>query len=186
MRYFTNSPSGLVTAAGDLLQGSSAGILERLAVGSAGQRLSPISGKEAWVTPGSQGVTHANPTGTTSNTYKMAGLGDTWTFTPNFSGRVLVIVNGVFTNTLINDGVSTYIAYGTGAAPANGAAATGTAAGQTQDWLAYVANARSPFCLAAVLTGLAVGTQYWIDLGVEAVTAGTASIATPNLSVVEF
>ena len=36
------------------------------------------------------------------------------------------------------------------------------------------------------VTGLTVGTAYWVDVGLAAITGGTASIATVSVSALEL
>jgi len=56
----------------------------------------------------------------------MVMMGLAISFTPLYSGRVKIIIAGEASNNTAGDGFLIYAAYGTGAAPANGAAATGT------------------------------------------------------------
>src|SRR6266849_2311806 len=112
----------------------------------------------------------AAPTGTTNTTGVMMGLAGA--ITPAHSGNVLLIVNGT-----TSDGASLQIRYGTGAAPTNGAALTGTTVGNNIADNNPVTN-KIPFSVQAVVSGLAVGTAYWVDVGLAAVTGGTASLAT--------
>ena len=73
--------------------------------------------------------TPADPTGTTDTTGKMMGLAGA--ITPTYTGRLLIIVSGNLTNTTAaaGDGAKAQIRYGTGSAPSNGDALTGTAVG---------------------------------------------------------
>jgi hypothetical protein len=129
-------------------------------------------------------ATPANPAGTTSTTPVMMGLGIT--FTPLYSGRVKIIISGEASNNTAGDGFIIYAAYGTGAAPANGNAATGTTAGNHVSGASAAANALLPFSIVAVVTGLTVGTAIWIDLELGAVTGGTASLSNLSVIVEEF
>jgi hypothetical protein len=52
--------------------------------------------------------------------------------------------------------------------------------------LVAAAAQRLPFSLNAVVTGLTPATAYWIDVGLAAVTGGTAAIKNVSISVVEF
>src|SRR6266849_5658286 len=117
----------------------------------------------------------AAPTGTASTTGVMMGLAGA--ITPAHSGNVLLIVSGTLTNGTTSDGAPLQIRYGTGAAPTNGAALTGTTVGNNIADNNPVTN-KIPFSVQAVVSGLAVGTAYWVDVGLAAVTGGTASLAT--------
>src|SRR5438309_1082651 len=70
-------------------------------------------------------ATPADPTGTTDTTGKMMGLAIA--VTPLVTGRLKIFVSGSAANNTINDGAAVQIRYGTGTAPVNGAALTGTA-----------------------------------------------------------
>ncbi len=76
--------------------------------------------------------------------------------TPAHSGNVLLIVSG-----------------------------TGTAVGNNIADNNPVTN-KIPFSVQAVVTGLTVGTAYWVDVGLAAITGGTASIATVSVSALEL
>src|SRR6266851_3706818 len=119
----------------------------------------------------------AAPAGTTSTTGLMMGLAGA--ITPAHSGNVLLIVSGTLTNGTTSDGASLQIRYGTGTAP------TGTAVGNNIADNNPVTS-KIPFSVQAVVTGLTVGTAYWVDVGLAAVTGGTASLATVSVSALEL
>jgi len=136
--------------------------------------------------PHPSNATQANvaaPAGTTSTTGLMMGLAGA--IIPAHSGNVLLIVSGTLTNGTTGDGASLQIRYGTGTAPTNGAALTGTAVGNNIADNNPVTN-KIPFSVQAVVTGLTVGTAYWVDVGLTAITGGTASIATVSISALEL
>lgn len=129
--------------------------------------------------------TPANPTGNGTATQKMAGLAGA--ITPVVTGRVVIIINGTtFNATAIADGVTLQISYGTGTAPANAAALTGTQVGGIQKYVAATTAGKAPFCLAANVTGLTLGTAYWIDLAVADITGGTADITDVTITAFEI
>jgi hypothetical protein len=147
-------------------------------------------GDGTWATPtGSSGsnyqLTPGNPTGTTSTTGVMMGLSGS--ITPMKSGNILLIICGNMRNTANNGGVSATLRYGTGSAPANAAALTGTAAGSSvASGSANAAAVNYPFSVQAVITGLTLSTAYWLDLGVAAVSSGTASVNNISISAIEL
>ena len=49
-----------------------------------------------------------------------------------------------------------------------------------------VATVQVPFSCTAVVTGLTVGTSYWLDLSLAAVVTGTATITGVSVTVVEL
>lgn len=128
-------------------------------------------------------ATPADPAGTADAVGKMMGLGAT--ITPAVTGKVMIVVSGSILNDTNTDGASVQIRTGTGAAPANGDALTGTARGAKVSMVNTVAAQRFPFSVNAVVTGLTVGTSVWIDAGVAAITGGTASIKDVSISVIE-
>jgi len=125
-----------------------------------------------------------SPAGTTSTVLVMAGYGQT--FTPSKTGRVLVILLANVNNNTAGDGVQAVLSYGTGAAPAANAALTGTQVGGTAKETSAAASASNEVALAVVLTGLTVGTTYWLDVAYSAVTGGTATISIIYGLVLEF
>jgi hypothetical protein len=105
------------------------------------------------------------PTGTVSTTAVMMGLGSTWTFTPASSGVVLISVSGAGSTTTAVANFGVGCRYGTGTAPANGAAASGTRFGSGGDFTlrAVAVGPYATFTFPDVLS-LTAGTAYWFDL----------------------
>ncbi len=127
--------------------------------------------------------TPATPTGTSSLTFVMAGLAGS--ITPATSGNVLFLANVTAVNNTTGDGCQTQIKYGTGTAPTNGAAVTGTSAGN-QSVASAGAVLNYPMALMGYATGLTVSTAYWYDIAFEAVTGGTCTIQLPTLIAAEL
>jgi hypothetical protein len=135
-------------------------------------------------------VSPANPTGTTSTVGVMMGLGSTCQITPTTTGRISVsFVGAIFNSDQPASGEKLSFRFGTGTAPANGAALTGTQIGQTLPIAnpgSGVANAIS-FDQGGIITGLTLGTPVWLDLALATTNAaGTASIADVSCSALEF
>lgn len=106
----------------------------------------------------------SNPSGTTSATAVMMGLGvTTCRFTPTYSTRMYVSIDGVVGNATALGNTGTGGRYGTGAGPANGAAATGSGIGNSQTITSSTANALVPFNITGIIT-VVPGTTYWVDL----------------------
>ncbi|MFN8210522.1 MAG: hypothetical protein U0T33_06100 [Bacteroidales bacterium] len=129
-------------------------------------------------------VDPADPTGAGTGG---AMMGLAVSFTPSSSGKVMIIVSGDIDNNTSNSGGQTQIRYGTGSAPANGNALTGTTAGGLVKLTSVAAagNRRYPFSSNAIVS-LTPGTTYWFDLGVQALTNGTASVNDLSISIVEL
>lgn len=125
----------------------------------------------------------ANPTGTTSTTGVMMGLAGA--LTPRVTGRVKIVINGYMSESVAARGVTAQIRYGTGTAPVNGAALTGTTAGGDIKMFQTSATELFPFSCNAIVSGLTLGTAIWIDLAVARVGAsGTGSVL--NISITAF
>jgi hypothetical protein len=134
-------------------------------------------------------VKPAAPASTVSTTLVMAGVGGTATITPSATGRVLITASGdCYTATAVV-GIIVGLYHGTGGAPANGAAVTGTADGaavhgRSSGTTALVAL---PFSITWVVTGLTVGTPIWIDLAFDTQNvADAANLADLTMTAVEF
>jgi len=132
------------------------------------------------------GATHqatpGDPTGTTSATGVHMGLASA--VTPVKSGTILAIISG----DLKAGGAGTnqiQIRYGTGSAPANGAALTGTAVGNLAKAITSAVAQQMPATCNAVVAGLVVGTQYWLDVSLATSTGTSATIKNVSVSVVE-
>lgn len=131
----------------------------------------------------------ANPTGTTSTTGLMMGIAGA--FTPVVTGRVFIMISGTLRNTTGDSGAQVQIRTGTGTAPTNGAALTGTTRGGLVRGKITASGATStplivPFSCNAIVTGLTIGTAIWIDVELAAITSGTASITDLSLSAYEL
>lgn len=118
----------------------------------------------------------SNPATTVSTTAVMAGTGSTCIFTPKYSTNVRVEFYGTAANATSGDGVGVQGVFGTGTAPANGAAASGTTWSPVVQAISSAANAPEEIYVSGHLTGLTIGTAYWLDLQQKAVTGGTAAL----------
>lgn len=131
----------------------------------------------------------SDPTGITSTSGAMAGLGSTVSFTPVASGDVLIVFGFTINNpNNTSNSNAGSLRYGTGTAPANGAALTGTQVAK-QTFEAPTGggqlSAFSPMTLTALVTGLTPGTTYWADLGLTP-SGGTLDIFSVTAAVVEL
>ncbi len=99
-----------------------------------------------------------NPTGTTSNTGKMMGLAGTLTL--NSNQNIKFILCGTYLTDLNNKFVEVELRYGTGSAPVNGDAPTGTVIGKRLLFYTTTANYQLPFIIQAIATNLTVGIAY--------------------------
>lgn len=126
----------------------------------------------------------ANPTGTSSGTPVMMGMGGTCTLTPSRYSRIRFSWSGIYSSSgVFNTGLRFY--YGTGTAPANGVAATGTQVGPTQAVSCPAAGQTIPFAMSIIITGLTPSTAYWFDIAANA-GSGTSTLSAINFEAMEF
>jgi hypothetical protein len=122
--------------------------------------------------------TPADPTGTTSGSLVMMGMGTACTFTPGATGIVPATITAAVHCTGTAEPMYSCARYGTGTAPTNGAAATGTKFGVGADTEYFTtstsASEATPVTFQQVLS-LTPGTAYWFDLALASSNvAGTA------------
>lgn len=115
-----------------------------------------------------------NPSSTVSAAAVMMGLAGS--FTPRVSGQVLMQTRHDVSNSVVGDGCVWQLQYGTGGAPANGAASTGTSAGSPGQLTEPAAGAVIPASSLGMPGGLTLNTTYWYDLSLRAVTGGTCAL----------
>lgn len=129
-----------------------------------------------------------NPTGTSNTTGLMMGLGTTCKLTPAYSGRIRVSFEGTINNNTANKTSSIKVYYGTGTAPANAAAITGTQLGGNPQWDQTSSAFQFGFGgVGGVITGLTPGTAYWFDIALASpVATGTASLTNISCDAFEF
>jgi hypothetical protein len=186
-----NSLTATIDAAIGATQGAilyrGASVWSALGPGTSGQFLKTqgAAANPVWAATTAGAVTQAqpaNPTGTNSLTGLMMGLAGS--ITPTLTGRLMITISGDISNNTGSDGGTVQIRYGTGSAPANADALTGNAIGTLIRAIAGTVTV--PFSVQAVVTGLSVGTAYWLDLGLAAITGGTASIFDVSVTAIEI
>lgn len=138
-------------------------------------------GKSSWVGADSSHVDVTNPTAMTGALELMMGLGGTTT--PSKSGIVSLNISGEYISNDIVDETYLNIRTGTGVAPVNGAAATGTLQ-QTNKRVASSGTLRIPFALNMTLA-LSVGVAYWIDLGIYNLQGTAVQLFNISISTIE-
>jgi hypothetical protein len=140
---------------------------------------STILGQSAMSTFG--GTTNASTLGPVAN-------GSSFFLTPSRTGKVRFTFDCDLSNNVAGDGASIQAFYGTGSSPVAGASiSVGTAVGNKRTLTSVVAaNDSSPASLSVLIIWLTIGTIYWFDAGLLAVTGGTAKTANPNATVEEL
>ncbi len=128
----------------------------------------------------SAGGTVATPTGTTSTTLVMAGLGSTMAFTPSATGtgKVLVTISCVGYTITAAVAITLQPVYGTGTAPINGAAASGTAMTTTNVVLRGGGVTGGVGYTCSTKLSLTPGTAYWWDFQYATASSSDAAIVT--------
>ena len=135
------------------------------------------------ITPAFVRDTPANPGSTTSGTAVMMGIGGgASVITPKVSGAVQVWIAGDGFNATAGNTFTVQLRYGTGTAPVNGAAVTGTAVGSAIQIQSVANNAQCGFALVGIATGLALATAHWFDIALT--SSGGVASTVQNLSVV--
>lgn len=128
-------------------------------------------------------ATPTNPTGLTA--VGMLGVGSTCKITPILTGRIHIDFWFNYA-----DNSSTTLAalgkYGTGTAPANAAAVTGTSFGSNLSLQAGAGGITYFASTGANISGLTVGTQVWLDLAITTLPTGTATVSNLHCSAQEL
>jgi len=112
-------------------------------------------------TPASSMTSVSAPGATTSATPVMMGLAGS--ITPTNTGTVMVTIYGSVQNTAVGGQCVFRIRHGTGTAPVNGAALTGTAIGSTMTITMDSSFAPHPFAITGVISGLTLSAARWLD-----------------------
>lgn len=176
------------TAYGILTGGTTAtGSFQNIGTGTLGQMLisNGAAALPTWASATTYQVSPTNPTGTTSTTGVMMGLAGT--FTPTRTGTVIIVLSADAVNGTAVRGVTMQLRTGTGTAPTNGAAVTGTTRGNVASMTQSVATVRIPLTVHATITGLTLNTAVWIDVSIFGTGgAGTSTISNVSISVIEI
>lgn len=125
--------------------------------------------------------TPANPTQTSSATYVMMGLAGS--ITPKFTGRVLLMASGNVTATNAQTATA-QLSVGTGTAPVNGAAVTGTQGGNQVTFTGLTGALTGDYDSQWLFTGLTLGTAVWLDIALKS-SSGNVSLTNLALTAIE-
>ncbi len=139
--------------------------------------------------PGSGAVHQSTPANPALTAVASPGvmMGLAATLTPVTTGRVHITICGtIFNPTGIGDGADVRLRTGTGTPPANADAVTGTTAGGLVKYIAPTVACKVPFTVCAIVTGLTLATQIWIDVSLGQTTAGNATITDISVTAFEF
>lgn len=132
--------------------------------------------------------TPANQTAINSAAYLMNGLGAIASIPCRMeigsTGRVLVLVSGDLVENATAQTATVQLRYGTGAAPANAGADTGTAVGSELTWVSLTGQLTQTFALHSLISGLTAGADYWFDLAMKS-SAGTVQATNVNFCAIE-
>jgi hypothetical protein len=128
----------------------------------------------------------ASPAATSSTAGVMMGLGSSATITPVRTGKIFVEIVGHGSNSLAANGFTFGIRYGTGTAPTNGAALTGTTVASIGFAVSDAAGSARSWTRAGLITGLTLGVPIWIDTSCAAAPGGTASLLNVTITAFEL
>lgn len=181
----TIATSALLAANGVVIGGGAGTAPSTITACTAGQLIYGTASAPVCQTPASTTSTPANPTAFAPGTaaYVMVGLAGA--ITPVGSGRIYVSITG---NALVGSTTNAALIacrFGTGAAPANQAAVTGTQIGNPVEYLAAGTTQVSPFACGGVITGNTLATALWLDLAVKNIT-GSQTITLTNITVAAY
>jgi len=128
----------------------------------------------------------ASPVTNATTTYVMAGLGSTVVMQPQGSGLVRATWQANLENSTATDGCTIAPVYGTGTAPSEGAAATGTywVAGQQGQMTSATSDAQASVTVEGLLA-LTPGATYWFDLAFKAQGGGTCYLFSTTANLLE-
>ncbi len=128
-------------------------------------------------------ITITPPPAFNSTTQVMMGRGGVAKFVPATTGRCWLSYSLMTSNSGTNI-IRSQLFYGTGTAPTSGAATAGTSAG-AQNFNNSSAGGNVVLRPTVIITGLTIGTTYWVDLGLS-VGAGTLTSTTSQFDYIEF
>jgi hypothetical protein len=124
-----------------------------------------------------------------SATAVMCGLGALGAvITPATTTKIYAAVRGTCANDTVGGGSQLQMRYGSGPAPTTGAAAAGVGLGAA----IYAgaggapANQNFPFNAGSIITGLTIGTPYWLDLTLNRWVVGNARVLLLSVSAFEL
>ncbi|HEY0723787.1 MAG TPA: hypothetical protein VGD41_07390 [Pyrinomonadaceae bacterium] len=133
-----------------------------------------------------ENVVTANPPNTNSTEFVMAV--DGVSFTPDFSTRGIVIVDGQLGNTSNAGESELQLCFGAGAPPSAGTLLSntnGVVLGAPVSMLATRSGDYDPFALSGLLNGLSAKSQYWFGVGFRALN-GTATLSQVSMLAFEL
>lgn len=122
--------------------------------------------------------------GTNSTTGVMAAVGGI--ITPTSTGKVLVTINGTCYDNAAGVAVEMVLRYGTGPRPNHGDPLAGTTFGPIMGAQSSAGNVFHAYSITGLITGLVVGTPYWVDVSYGNSAAGTAVLDWTTCSAVEL
>jgi hypothetical protein len=127
-----------------------------------------------------------SPAGT-AGAYPGIMMGLPGTITPSASGKMLFSLTATGSDTSANVGGQVNLRYGTGTKPVIGQVAQGTAPGALVSYTVPTAGGSVPVSVSAIVTGMTIGTAYWLDVSLNATGGvGTASLLNAALTATEI
>ncbi len=143
--------------------------------------VSDANGKTSWLLPSKYQSGILNPAAMGGSSLIMMGLAGA--FTPTKSGNVLLTISGEMLSDDDSVDTSLVIKTGTGAAPSNGDAVTGSTV-QSNLRKPSSGVARVPFSFNCAFA-LFLGSTYWIDLAIKNGSGGSVQLFNVSISILE-
>lgn len=129
--------------------------------------------------------TNTSSFATSSATAVMGGFGSAWTLTPaKTTTRVRVRVTGNIQQNNVSGTAGIFLKYGTGTAPSQGDATTGTS-GHTTEYNLSGLVAIAPATFEFDVAGLTPATAYWFDISMRAASGIGLSTIRPISVIIE-
>ncbi len=185
MQIVLNGQSGNISVSGGDMTNVTGTPILYTGASNAKVSFGPIAGVSG---PATTSLTTSNPSSSTSTAFVMMGLGTLGAhITPTTSGHVTITVNVELDNTTVGDGGDAVLYYGSGTAPSNGGAVTGTNCTSVSGVRAITSSSSggNTISLTCDVTGMIVGTQYWADLAFRAAGGGCVQPYSPQVTMVE-
>jgi hypothetical protein len=181
------APAGYVNASGNI---SAGGTIAATGVIYANGGIHNSSGADV-ITNKGYGYASINGYYTSSSTAVM--LGSNCSFGPRVSGNFLCVIGGQFSFNDTSSYCTLYLRYGLGSPPASNAPLQGNLFYGSQGAVSlqqnpHNAGATSAFIMNGLITGLTLGSTYWVDLGFEnaAGSGSTLTISQATISIMEI
>jgi len=129
--------------------------------------------------------TYVNNSQVSTTSSSLIQVGMKISYTPDTSTIYVSGIAGAQTN-ILTCGVGEQIDYGTGSAPGQGHAQTGTLIGNVVSIIPATTGIQISIPLDGAVSGLIAGTTYWFDIALRALPGGSCGTATFSTTTLVF